>query len=490
MTQPGSVTLYGTMLVGVSLAMLDIQVTNAILPILGQDLRASIRELGTVQTIYLSAEIISIFTARQLIARFHASRVFAFSCFGFAAASLGCAASTGLAMFLAARFFQGLFAGAMVPIASDARFRLFPAEKQPLIGSIVILVLTAAPTFGPWVGAWITEATSWRMVFAVNVPIAAMVGLGTLRRLDSSATMVAGHRVPWAALIYFALVAVIAHAVLEMIAADRAAWRDGRLPLIGIAGVLAILMGEQARSGRKLVAFAPLAQPGFLVMAIVTAVLTAVQVGLNFTIPLFAQTVAGASVDEAARILLIAGLSQMLGAPLMWLVLDKIGVLPCIVVGSTLIVVSLCDLSHMDPTWTIAEFAPAQVMRGIGFMFVASTTHSIMMGRVPPPLIPDATVLVSASRNLAAMLAILLSATYLDMSYQGVLDAGLVAGPGFDRAVGATADAADAYVRMSRTVGFQAISAFLALITLGSAGAAIIVAWHRQRSSANQQGVA
>jgi DHA2 family multidrug resistance protein len=462
------------MLAGVLLGMLDIQITNAILPILGRDLGASVSQLGTVQTVYLTAEVISILCARPLIRSFSSKSVFIVACLGFAAASAACSASTSLTTFLASRFFQGLFAGAMVPIAADVRFRLFPSERQALVGSIVILVLTAAPTFGPTVGAWITEISSWRMIFLVNVPIAILVAAIVARgpRIDEVARQ-DRPPFPWAAVVYLAFFAITAHLVFELVAQDRSDFGDGRIPLGLIAFVNLILFIGESRRGNAFISLQPLISVRVAALMVISGLLTGIQISLNFIIPLFMQTVAGSSVEEAARVLLIGGLAQMLGAPLLWLLLDSVGLMGVLILGLAMLIVGIALLCGIDPTWTVSEYALPQVLRGGAYMLIATATQTVLMAGVKTNLTADATVLLSVSRNLAAMLSITLASLYLQTSYDHVVAAGAVSIPLFDKAIGGDLSTLDSYRTLAQTIGFQNVIAVLLLATVAMAVASI-----------------
>jgi MFS transporter, DHA2 family, multidrug resistance protein len=481
----GPVALYASMLAAVLLAMMDIQVTNAILPILGRDLGASIAQLGTVQTVYLSAEIISILCARALIRSFSSRAVFVSACLGFALASALCSASPTLAAFLASRFLQGLFAGALVPIAADVRFRLFPKERQALIGSIVILVLTAAPTFGPTVGAWITEASSWRVIFSMNVPIALFVAVVVSRGPDIGDARQEGRSpFPWAAALYLTLFAVAAHIVFELVAADRSAWEDGRVPLSLIAIVNLILFTWQSRGSKGFVSLKPLRSTRFTILLIVSGLLTGIQISLNFLIPLFMQTVAGNSIDEAARVLLIGGLAQMVAAPLIWMFLDRIGLMGVLGTGLVMLIFSLTLLCGIAPFWTLSEYALPQVLRGAAYMLIATPTQTVLMESVATEFTADATVLLSAARNLAAMFGVMLAAQYLQVSYDRVVAMGGVTSATFDRAVGADPSAAEGFRALAQAVGFQNVMAILLCLAAAMAIAAVPATWVGSRQTA------
>ena len=64
---------------------------------------------------------------------------------------------------------QGFLGGAMIPTVFATSFALFPPEKRAGVGVIIGLVATAAPTLGPTVGGYLTQAMSWHWLFLINL---------------------------------------------------------------------------------------------------------------------------------------------------------------------------------------------------------------------------------------------------------------------------------------------------------------------------------
>jgi EmrB/QacA subfamily drug resistance transporter len=103
----------------------------------------------------------------------------------FALASLGAALSPSLPVLMAFRVQQALAGAVVIPNATALVRERLPADRRGralgLVGSAV--ALTAA--LGPVVGGALTAAASWRAVFAVNLPLAA-VALVIGRRVAAS----------------------------------------------------------------------------------------------------------------------------------------------------------------------------------------------------------------------------------------------------------------------------------------------------------------
>ena len=150
------------MVVGMFMAILDIQIVSSSLSEIQAGLSASADEISWVQTSYLIAEVIMI-PLSGFLSRLLSTRVlFSLSCAGFTCMSLACAFSSSLGSMVVFRAAQGFIGGAMIPTVFATSFILFPMDKRPLVGVMIGLVATMAPTLGPTLGGWLTQQASWR----------------------------------------------------------------------------------------------------------------------------------------------------------------------------------------------------------------------------------------------------------------------------------------------------------------------------------------
>src|SRR6266480_6613766 len=80
-------------------------------------------------------------------------------------------ASQSMNMLIAFRAFQGLGAGALLPIAIAVVGDLFTPRERGKWQGVTGAVFGISAIVGPVVGGWLTEYASWRWIFYVNVPI-------------------------------------------------------------------------------------------------------------------------------------------------------------------------------------------------------------------------------------------------------------------------------------------------------------------------------
>ncbi len=184
-TAPGRWVLAAAVL-GSGMAMLDGTVVNIALRSLGDDLGASVQQLQWVVNAYLLALASLILVGGSLGDRLGRRRVFMVGVAWFAAASALCGVAQSPGQLVGARLLQGVGAALLTPgslAMIQGSFR--PADRGRVIGQWAGLGGIAAAV-GPLLGGWIVANASWRWIFLVNVPVAAVVLVLSARHVPES----------------------------------------------------------------------------------------------------------------------------------------------------------------------------------------------------------------------------------------------------------------------------------------------------------------
>jgi EmrB/QacA subfamily drug resistance transporter len=104
----------------------------------------------------------------------------------FTASSAACAVAVNLNMLVAARAVQGIGAAALIPSALGMLLLGTPAPRRSAAIGYWGAAGAVAAVVGPAIGGCLTEWVSWRMVFAINVPLGLVMLYGTAFRLPST----------------------------------------------------------------------------------------------------------------------------------------------------------------------------------------------------------------------------------------------------------------------------------------------------------------
>jgi EmrB/QacA subfamily drug resistance transporter len=173
-TAAGRWVLLATVL-GSGVVMLDGTVVNIALPTIGRDFGAQLATLQWTVTAYTLTLAAFILIGGSLGDRYGRRRVFVIGIIWFASASLLCGIAPGPTVLIAARALQGV-GGALLTPGSLAIIQasFHPDERAHAIGlwSGFGGLTTAV---GPFVGGYLIEAVSWRLIFLINLPLVAAV---------------------------------------------------------------------------------------------------------------------------------------------------------------------------------------------------------------------------------------------------------------------------------------------------------------------------
>src|ERR1700737_2712801 len=172
------------MVFGMFMSILDIQIVSASLADIQAGLSASSSEVSWVQTSYLIAEVIAIplsgFLSRALGTRL----LFAISASGFTVASFLCGFAASIEQMILWRAIQGFLGASMIPTVFASAYTVFPRSKFYIVGPIIGLVATLAPTIGPPVGGT-TPVWLWcHWLFFINIVPGIGITIGVLLLVD------------------------------------------------------------------------------------------------------------------------------------------------------------------------------------------------------------------------------------------------------------------------------------------------------------------
>ncbi len=162
--------------------VLDTAIANVALPHIAGNLGASNDQSTWVLTSYLVANAIVLPITGWLVSLFGRKRFF-MTCMGiFTLSSLFCGLAPSLGFLLLFRVLQGAGGGGLQPMAQAILADTFPPEKRGLAFSIYGITAVCAPAIGPTLGGWLTDTTSWRWIFLINLPVG-LLALALVYRL-------------------------------------------------------------------------------------------------------------------------------------------------------------------------------------------------------------------------------------------------------------------------------------------------------------------
>jgi EmrB/QacA subfamily drug resistance transporter len=184
-TPQGRWVLTATILAS-GMAFLDSTVVNVALRAIGNDLDADLGDLQWVISAYMLTLASLILVAGSLGDMFGRRRVFLVGVIWFAVASVLCGLAPNPMVLIVARALQGVGGALLTPgslAILQSGFR--PEDRAQAIGAWSGLA-GVSMAVGPFLGGWLLLEASWRWIFLINVPLAAVVVFVTLRHVPGS----------------------------------------------------------------------------------------------------------------------------------------------------------------------------------------------------------------------------------------------------------------------------------------------------------------
>ena len=367
-----------TIVLGLTMAVLDGAIANVALPTIATDLNASPASSIWIVNAYQIAIVIALLPLSFLGDMVGYRRIYKIGLVVFTITSLICALSRSLEMLTLARVAQGLGGAALMSV-NTALIRLIYPKRQlgrgMGINSFVVAVSSAA---GPTIAAAILSLASWQWLFLINVPLGIISIFLAMRFLppNSSASKISRFDLP------SAMMNALTFGLLITALGGFAQGQSGYLVLAEVIAMLIIGFFFVRRQLRMPVPLLPvdLLRIPIFSLSICTSICSfCAQMLAMVSLPFFLQTVIGRSEVETGLLLTPWPLATMVMAPLAGYLIEKVHagllgamgllIMACGLFGLALLPSSPSDL---DIIWRMA-------LCGAGFgLFQSPNNHTIV----------------------------------------------------------------------------------------------------------------
>ena len=158
---------------GSGVVFLDGTVVNVALPALSRDLKASVRGLQWILDGYLVTLSALLLLGGSAGDRYGRRSMFVAGLGGFVVASVLCGLAPGVGFLIVARALQGVAGALLVPASLSIISSAFDGDDRGRAIGAWSGLAAMAGALGPLLGGWLVDAGSWRLIFFLNVPVAA-----------------------------------------------------------------------------------------------------------------------------------------------------------------------------------------------------------------------------------------------------------------------------------------------------------------------------
>jgi EmrB/QacA subfamily drug resistance transporter len=393
---------------GSGLAMLDATVVNVALPRIGEDFGADLGGLQWTLNGYTLTLASFILLGGSLADRLGRRKMFVLGTIWFALASALCGLAQNIEMLVAARVLQGIGGALLTPGSLAIISASFaPEDRSRAIGAWSGLGGIAGAA-GPFLGGWLIEAWSWRLVFLVNLPFSVLVVLVASRHVPESVDPTSSGRidVPGTALGALGLAGLTY--------ASIAGGERGFDPLViatAAVGVLALagFVVVERTSRHPLVPPGLFASRQFTVANIVTFVVYGALGAVLFLLVLHLQVVAGYSPLQAGTSLLPMTLIMLALSSRSGALAARIGPRLQMTAGPLISAAGMLLMLRIGPDASyVADVLPAVLVFGLGMTTLVAPLTATVLSAAPREHAGVASGVNNAVARAAGLLAVAL----------------------------------------------------------------------------------
>ena len=355
--------------IGVLMGALDIAIVGPALPAIRAQYQLNERSLSWIFSLYVLFNLIGTPLMAKLSDQFGRRSIYVLDVALFAVGSLVVALAPSFPFVLIGRAVQGFGAGGIFPVASAVIGDTFPAEKRGSALGLIGAVFGLAFLIGPILGGVILSLATWHWLFFINLPIAAVVMVLSLKYLPATRPA-ESKRFDWAGAVTLTLMLACLALAVNQLDVQRffaSLVSITTLPFLAAFAVLFIILTRVEKTAENPIVPASLFnRPQLRLTYALSAGAGFAEAGLVFLPLLAVISLAGAGIQEetASWMLMPVVLAMVVGSPTSGRMLDRFGSRAVILAGTSLLTVGMVLVGLFSSS--LAMFIFSGVLIGLG----------------------------------------------------------------------------------------------------------------------------
>ncbi|GIH98176.1 MFS transporter [Planobispora takensis] len=334
------------------------------------------------------------------------------------------AVAPSFAVLLGARIVQASGTAVMMPLLMTTLMQVVPESDRGRVMGNVTLAISVAPAMGPAISGVILQLGSWRLLFAVVLPIAAVITWRGLKQLQNVGepqfSTIDWFSVVTAAAGFGGLVYGLSH--FES---------DVRLAAVIVAaGLLTIVVFvfrqlSLQKRGVPLMDLRTLRRRTYTISLILMAVAFMAMLGAMILLPLYLQTLRGLSTLETGLLVMPGGLAMGLLGPTVGRLFDRFGGRVLVIPGAVGITLALAGFTQVTMTMPYWQLLALHALLMVSLAATFTPVFTLGLGAVPPHLYSHGSSILSTLQQVAGAIGTALVITVMSARADALKSAGV-----------------------------------------------------------------
>ncbi|MEU4334538.1 MDR family MFS transporter [Micromonospora lupini] len=289
----------------------------------------------------------------------------------------------GMVQLIAFRAVQGLGAGGLMVGVMAIIGDLVPPRERGRYQGMIAGIMAIAMVAGPLVGGFITDNLSWRWAFYVNLPLGgiALLVLITTMHLPKYRTE---HRIDWlgAALLSVGITAIV---LITTWGGNEYDWTSPQILGLAVVALVALVAFGlvERRVPEPILPLALFANRNFALISLIGFLLGFAMFGAMNFLPLYQQTVQGASATNSGLLLLPLMFGMLVVSLVIGRAITKTGKYRAYpIIGGVVMTGGMALLSMLDTDTSKLQSSLYMVVLGAGMGFLMQTSMLIAQNSV------------------------------------------------------------------------------------------------------------
>lgn len=378
--------------VGAFVSFVNETFLNVALPSIMKDFEISPSSAQWLSTGYMLINGILIPASAFLLQKFTNRQLYLTAMSLFTAGTVLASLSPTFGVLLVARMFQAAGSAIMAPLLMNVMLVAFPVERRGTAMGFFGLVMITAPAIGPTLSGWIVEHYSWRTLFDIVIPIAALTLILAIFKLKN---ILPQKQISLDILSLILSSIGFGGILYGFSSAGEKGWDSVHVYGTIIVGTISLVLFimRQLKMEEPLLQFRIYKYPMFALSSAISIILSMTMFSAMLLMPIYIQTIRGISPFDSGLLMLPGAIIMGIMSPITGRLFDKFGARALAIIGLSITIFTTYEFSHLTMDTSYSFLMLMYSLRMLGMSMVMMPVMANGINQLPQTMNPHATAM-------------------------------------------------------------------------------------------------